>query len=74
MLHERKSRFVLIRKIEERNIEEVHRVMARMLRPIRNLSSLTLDNDIAFRRHKELSEILKAPIYFCHPYHSWEKG
>lgn len=74
VLHERKSRFILIRKLESRSIDEVHTVIARMLRPIRNLSSLTLDNDIAFRRHAELSEILKAPIYFCHPYHSWEKG
>ena len=74
VLHERKSRFILVRKLESRSIEEVHQVIARMLRPIRNLTSLTLDNDIAFRRHAELSEMLKAPIYFCHPYHSWEKG
>ena len=39
-----------------------------------NFSSLTLDNDIAFRKHEELSELIKAPIYFCHAYHSWEKG
>jgi IS30 family transposase len=44
-----------------------------MTRPIKSFSSLTLDNDIAFRRHGELSCILKAPVYFCHAYHSWEK-
>lgn len=73
VLHERKSRFVLIRKIEERSIEHVHAVIKRMLRPIQNLNSLTLDNDIAFKRHRELAELIGVPIYFCHPYHSWEK-
>jgi len=38
------------------------------------INSLTLDNDIIFKKHKELSELLGRPIYFCHPYHSWEKG
>ncbi|MFZ5341157.1 MAG: IS30 family transposase, partial [Patescibacteria group bacterium] len=37
-------------------------------------NSLTIDNDISFSKHQELSEMIKAPIYFCHPYHSWEKG
>jgi IS30 family transposase len=44
-----------------------------MLQPIQNLNSLTLDNDIAFKRHTELAKLIGAPIYFCHPYHSWEK-
>ncbi len=73
VLHERKSRFVLIRKLTTRNIEDVHAVIKRMLQPIQNLNSLTLDNDIAFKRHWELSELIWVPIYFCHPYHSWEK-
>ena len=33
-----------------------------------------MDNDIVFQKHKGLSELLRRPIYFCHPYHSWEKG
>jgi IS30 family transposase len=73
VLHERKSRFVMIRKIESRTINEVHATIHRMLRIIQTCNSLTLDNDIAFRRHQELSEIIQAPIYFCHAYHSWEK-
>ena len=36
--------------------------------------SMTTDNDILFRHHKELERILGIRIYFCHPYHSWEKG
>ena len=73
VLHERKTRFILVRKIKTRSIEHVHTVIKRMLQPIQNLNSLTLDNDIAFKRHKELQELIWVPIYFCHPYHSWEK-
>jgi len=73
VLHERKTRFILVRKIETRSLEHVHAVIKRMLQPIQNLNSLTLDNDIAFKRHEELKELIWVPIYFCHPYHSWEK-
>lgn len=38
------------------------------------VNSLTLDNDIAFTQWRQLEILLGAPIYFCHPYHSWEKG
>jgi len=38
------------------------------------VKSITTDNDIAFRNWAELENIIHAPIYFCHPYHSWEKG
>jgi len=36
--------------------------------------SITTDNDIAFGKWKELEVMLDTEIYFCHPYHSWEKG
>ncbi len=38
------------------------------------VKSITTDNDIAFNHWIELERIIQAPIYFCHPYHSWEKG
>jgi IS30 family transposase len=38
------------------------------------IKSITTDNDIAFTAWQELETIIQAPIYFCHPYHSWEKG
>ena len=74
VLHERKSRFILVRKLSWRIIEETYEAIQSMKQYICNFSSLTLDNDIAFRKHEELSELIKAPIYFCHAYHSWEKG
>ena len=39
-----------------------------------SVKSITTDNDIAFQNWMELEAIIQAPIYFCHPYHSWEKG
>lgn len=36
----------------------------------RILKSITLDNGVENVRYKEL----KTEAYFCHPYHSWEKG
>jgi len=38
------------------------------------VNTLTVDNDIGFGKWKELEKMLRAQIYFCHPYHSWEKG
>jgi IS30 family transposase len=38
------------------------------------LTSITTDNDILWRYHKKLEQLLGVPFYFCHPYSSWEKG
>jgi IS30 family transposase len=35
---------------------------------------MTTDNDLLVQRHKEPERTLGIKIYFCHPYHSWEKG
>lgn len=72
-LYERKSRYVLIRKLLNKKIEIVYPSIQKALKEFM-INTLTLDNDIVFKKHKDLSEILGCPIYFCHPYHSWEKG
>ncbi|MBI2888842.1 MAG: IS30 family transposase, partial [Candidatus Liptonbacteria bacterium] len=38
------------------------------------LRTLTTDNDILFRHHARLAALLHVRIFFCHPYHAWEKG
>lgn len=73
VLHERKARYTLIRKITDVSIERVHQFLGEMTGGIL-MNTLTLDNDIVFRKHEEMSRILDVPVYFCHPYHSWEKG
>ena len=38
------------------------------------VKTILTDNDIAFKQWNEFEKLLGVPIYFCHPYHSWEKG
>lgn len=74
VLHERKTRYTIIRKIASKSPVLVNRYMKEMFGLVVCFNSLTLDNDIVFRKHEELSGLLGKPVYFCHPYHSWEKG
>jgi len=73
VLYERKSRYTLIKRIIGLNMKTAYQYIFEMTGGI-VINTLTLDNDIIFRKHKELSEIIGVPVYFCHPYHSWEKG
>lgn len=36
--------------------------------------TITADNGPENTAHQELTALTGMPIYFCHPYHSWEKG
>lgn len=74
VLYERKSKYTLVRRLHTRSINEVHITLKQMISPLSRFDSLTLDNDISFRKHEAMSDELDTTIYFCHPYHSWEKG
>lgn len=71
---ERKTRYIIIKKINTKDMETVHRLFREVLGVQYIVNTLTLDNDIVFRRHEQLSREIGAPVYFTHPYHSWEKG
>ena len=75
VLVERKSRYPLIFKLKDRKVATINAVLHRVFGFGQLIaSSLTIDNDICFRHHRQMSSIIRAPIFFCHPYHSWEKG
>jgi IS30 family transposase len=74
VLHERKSRYVFLRKVRHKTTDIVERTLVEMIRPLQNFRSLTLDNDIAFVHHEKISKEIGIPLFFCHPYASWEKG
>lgn len=74
VLVERKSRYVVIFQLPDRKVATINFVLNQLLGAQLVVRSLTVDNDICFRFHEEMSRILGAPVYFCHPYHSWEKG
>lgn len=73
VLVERKTRYPFLQYLEDRTTKNVNRVVKEMLgsNPI---ESLTIDNDISFKKHKELSKLIEAEIYFCHPQSPHEKG
>ncbi|MRN37578.1 IS30 family transposase [Neisseria brasiliensis] len=72
---ERKTKFVVIRKISNFKAEDVARVVIRALKPFKDIiQTITLDNGKEFYRHKTFAKALGAETYFCRPYHSWEKG
>lgn len=71
---DRKTRFVFIQKILPVSIKNVHKAFVRIHKKFPELKSISTDNDILFQKHKELEKLLGVKMYFCHPYHSWEKG
>lgn len=73
VLVERKTRYPFLKYLEDRTTKNVNKAVKEMLgeSPI---ESLTIDNDISFQKHKELSELIEAEIFFCHPQSPHEKG
>lgn len=72
-LTERLSRYPFLAYTDRKDTAYVNALIAETLRDVPVLS-ITADNDISFQKHKELSEMIGADIFFCNPYHSWEKG
>jgi IS30 family transposase len=71
---DRRIRTTFLELIPIVGIDAVHDAFVRIKGRFPEMKSLTLDNDILFRKHIELAVLLDVSIYFCHPYHSWEKG
>lgn len=71
---DRKLRTAFLEQILIVKIHEVHKSFLRIQKRYPEMKSFTTDNDILFRHHKKLEKLLGVKIYFCHPYHSWEKG
>lgn len=70
---DRVTKYTCIHKLPNRKRHTIRAAFSEMFRGI-PIKSITTDNDIAFQHWPELEKIIQAPIYFCHPYHSWEKG
>jgi len=70
----RKIRVSFFELIPSVSIDNVHIAFEKIKKRFPEMRTLTLDNDILFNMHKALEKLLNVKIYFCHPYHSWEKG
>jgi IS30 family transposase len=73
VLHERKARFVRLKKIPNMKPTSMTRAIKRMAKDLKR-HTITYDNGIENRDHETVASSLKIKTYFCNPYHSWEKG
>lgn len=71
---DRKSRAPFLEQIINVTIDNVHLAFKKIKKRFPELKTITTDNDLLLQKHKELEKLLNVKIYFCHPYHSWEKG
>jgi len=73
VLIERKTRYPFLMYLEDKSTKNVNNLIETLIAQF-NPKSLTLDNDLSFQKHPELSELINATIYFCHPHTPYEKG
>jgi IS30 family transposase len=73
---ERKTRYTIMTRLKDRTAQtKANAVIQRLQRfPKQARRSLTTDNGPENMRHKRVTEETGMPVYFCHAYHSWEKG
>ena len=74
-LTERKSRFSLLAKVEQRTAEQVGKAVIGLLQPVADrLHTLTADNGKEFAGHERIAGELHTDFFFAHPYAAWERG
>jgi IS30 family transposase len=75
-LTERMTNFVVIRKLQNgKNSKALAKeLISSMLTYKDHVHTITTDNGPEFADHMRISRKMKSPIYFAHPYCSWEKG
>jgi transposase, IS30 family len=71
---DRKSRVTFMERITRVTILDFEQSFLRIKARFPEMTTGTTDNDILLKHHERLAKLLKIKIYFCHPYHSWEKG
>src|SRR5712691_12701883 len=74
-LVERKSKLTRLHKLQSKGAGEVKDVSVALLAPlVDRVHTITVDNGKEFCQHEQITAALQAPIYFAHPYASWERG
>lgn len=70
----RRLRVAFLELILNISIDKIHETFKRIKQRFPEMRTLTFDNDILLQMHKTLEQLLRIKIYFCNPYHFWEKG
>lgn len=74
-LVERKSRLMLLQKVERATADAVADAVINMLTPFSDhVRTITSDNGREFADHERIAKELDVDFYFAHPYSSWERG
>lgn len=75
-LNERKSGYLITRKVKDRTARRVRRAITERLSglPPKLRRTLTLDNGKEFSEHESFATRLKMAVYFAEPYKSWQRG
>lgn len=82
VLVDRKSRHTSLGKVKNKTSAEKQKVLTLQIKQLQSLEkadkpivrTVTADNGSENTNHQQISREIRIKWYFCHPYHSWEKG
>ncbi|MFK8289217.1 IS30 family transposase [Capnocytophaga canimorsus] len=71
---ERKTKFLIMRKLSSKNAKSLAKAMIEALLPYNDyVKTITSDNGLEFSEHEYISKKLICDFYFANPYCSWER-
>jgi IS30 family transposase len=74
-LVERKTKLTKIAKLPRATACATQKAAVRRLKPIADfVHTITFDNGKEFATHQDITDALKATVFFATPYHAWERG
>ena len=74
-INDRATKLCWIRVLTGRESEPLAKQVIEALTPLQSIiQTITVDYEKEFALHKAITQQLKIPIYFAHPYRSWERG
>lgn len=73
---ERKTRFTILSKLDGHGSKVKTEAIINRLKPLPSqlIKSITTDRGPENHGYQQITETLNTKVYFCNPYHSWEKG
>ena len=72
---ERLTRLTILSKVSKKSEGKVNGLTYRLgVYPKKFRKTVTVDNGAENTNHTDITRTLDMNVYFCHPYHSWEKG
>jgi len=76
VLHERKTRYTAALRLKTKTAQETIKAILKFFKtlPKKFLKSVTFDNGTEFAKHKQITDQMGIPTYFCDVYASWQKG